>query len=370
MKQEVQLSIRSLSIPMRVSFKHASATRNETSSVWVEAVRGSCKGLGEGCPRSYVTGEGLEDSLAWMRQLAEGPLREISKLEDLKVFVETYAREIDERPSAWCALELAFLDLFAQEKSQSVEELLGRKTLEGPFYYTAVVSDGSPEVIRKTLQKYFEMGFEDYKFKICGSWEKDRERLQLVNEYFERKELPRPRHRLDANNLWQKNTLGAVDYFSKLDLPLVGIEEPVASRDFSTLSLLSERFSQSIILDESCSRLADLEKAASFRGRWIPNIRVSKMGGLIRSLEVARKVRELGWSAVVGAQVGETSVLTRAALTVAQELGTSLIGQEGAYGEILLERDVVEPVLSFSMKGQLRLSAGQRSASGWGLRPV
>ena len=55
----LKLTLSSLQIPMKVSFKHASAERHVTESVWVTAERGGLKGLGEGCPRVYVTGETL-----------------------------------------------------------------------------------------------------------------------------------------------------------------------------------------------------------------------------------------------------------------------------------------------------------------------
>ncbi len=61
------------------------------------------------------------------------------------------------------------------------------------------------------------------------------------------------------------------------------------------------------------------------------------MGGLLRSLNVAEAARRRGIPIVVGAQVGETSVLTRAALVVARSAGDRLLAQEGAFGTYLLE---------------------------------
>jgi hypothetical protein len=77
------------------------------------------------------------------------------------------------------------------------------------------------------------------------------------------------------------------------------------------------------------------------------------MGGLLRSLEAVDALRAAGIGIIVGAQVGETSLLTRAGLTVAQHAGTSLVAQEGAFGTQLLEYDIVEPVLMFGGGGML-----------------
>ncbi len=60
---------------------------------------------------------------------------------------------------------------------------------------------------------------------------------------------------------------------------------------------------------------------------------------------------------IVGAQVGETSILTRAALTLASGYRTSLIAQEGAFGTHLLERDVIDPPLMFGVGGKLHTAS-------------
>jgi hypothetical protein len=60
---------------------------------------------------------------------------------------------------------------------------------------------------------------------------------------------------------------------------------------------------------------------------------------------------------IVGAQVGETSVLTRAQLTAARSAGDALVAQEGAFGTFLLERDVCDPPLMFGAGGVLDASA-------------
>ena len=96
--------------------------------------------------------------------------------------------------------------------------------------------------------------------------------------------------------------------------------------------------------------------------KWIVNIRVSKMGGLIRSLEVLEAARNRGTHVVVGAQVGETSLLTRAALGVARQAGELLFAQEGAFGTLLLEKDVCQSPLMFGRGALLDPSSGVRDA--------
>ena len=56
---------------------------------------------------------------------------------------------------------------------------------------------------------------------------------------------------------------------------------------------------------------------------------------------------------IIGAQVGETSLLTRAALALATAAGDLLAGQEGAFGTHLLSREICRPVLMFGPGGRL-----------------
>jgi len=106
----ISFEIRALQIPMRVGFKHASAERKVSESIWVEATRGAFTGLGEGCPRSYVTGETLDSTLTWAKA-AEAELAQVGDLEDLESFMRNNSESIDKNLSAWCAMELAIFGL-------------------------------------------------------------------------------------------------------------------------------------------------------------------------------------------------------------------------------------------------------------------
>ena len=112
----------------------------------------------------------------------------------------------------------------------------------------------------------------------------------------------------------------------------------------------------SIILDESLLRADQLTSFADSPTRWIVNLRISKMGGLIRSLELLELVRRSQLGMIIGAHVGETSLLTRAALTIANANRDLLVAQEGAFGTHLLEHDVIDPPIMFGAGGTLDAS--------------
>ena len=124
------------------------------------------------------------------------------------------------------------------------------------------------------------------------------------------------------------------------------------------------------MLDEIFLRADQLSDLPGPADRWLINVRVSKMGGLLRSLNVASAVRASGIGLIVGAQVGETSLLTRVALTVAQASIPSLVAQEGAFGTHLLQRDICDPPIMFGAGGVLDpVSFGFTAEPGFGIIP-
>ena len=96
-----------------------------------------------------------------------------------------------------------------------------------------------------------------------------------------------------------------------------------------------------------------MQKALTLPGQWIPNIRISKVGGILRALKIAKIATDAGCKLIIGAQVGETSLLTRAALAVAQAYKKHIMAQEGAFGTLLIEKDIAQPELRFGAGGHL-----------------
>ena len=352
-----------IAIPFRHRFAHSSAERAETQAIWIEASRGEHRGVGEGCPREYVTGESLASALRFLTEHQRSWETGLDTLEDLTAWVSAHESIIDANPAAWCAAELAYLDLFGRESGQSVEHRLSLPSLQGPFRYTAVVGDMDGEAFSHLVARYRKRGFSDFKLKLSGNLDRDLEKISILRGHG----VSDRRVRVDANNLWS-DTAEAVAHLSAMDVPFFGIEEPLVVGDLDALRAVSQGTGCRIILDESFSRTAQLESVASDPDTWILNVRVSKMGGIMRSLAVLSGAAERGIRVVIGAHVGETSLLTRAGLLVANAASESLAGQEGAFGTLLLAEDVCDPPLMFGRDGVLDSQAlGLASRPGWGI---
>ena len=130
--------------PLRFKFKHASANRTESSSIIVEASAGSFNGYGEACPRPYVTGETEKSVIAFLRDYGEDWISSIRSIDSLRARLKAEKDLIDSNPAAFAALEIALLDLLAQEQGLSIESLIGLPALTGNIQYSAIVGDSSP----------------------------------------------------------------------------------------------------------------------------------------------------------------------------------------------------------------------------------
>ena len=342
------LTIKKLEIPFKQAFAHATATRSCTESILVKAeLSNGVVGVGEGCPRKYVTGETIHTTTSFFDAHRE-VWEQFNGLEDLKAWMTANIQGIDKNPAAWSAVELALFDGWGQEQGQAIEALLDLGQLTGQFHYSAVLGTENTATFEKQAQQFAALEFCDFKVKIAGNLEHDRQNIEFLKNL----SIENLRIRLDANNFW-KTAAEAVTYLKSLNYPFFAIEEPLQVGDYDGCRQISQQLGLPIILDESFLRMEQVKHLKVDPQSWIINIRISKMGGILRSLAIAKGAKAMGLPIIIGAQVGETSILTRAALTVANPYRDILQAQEGAFGTYLLEHDITDTPLMFGKGGRL-----------------
>ena len=353
-----------LDVPFKVAFKHASAERTAMQSLWVQVrAAGGIVGIGEGCPREYVSGETLDTARAFVEMHRAHWAAAITGLDSLIAWIDAHLEAIDANPAAWSAVELAFLDAFGQASGLALERLLHTPELHGTYRYSAVIGDGPPQAFEAQLAGYRKAGFRDYKIKLSGDAGRDLAKVRALAAAG----IAPQSVRADANNLWT-DAGTAIAHLAALEFAFFALEEPLAAGDYAGMREIARSRGALVILDESALRAEQLGPLASDAGLWIVNVRVSKMGGLLRSIRVVEACRELGLGVIVGAHVGETSVLTRAGLCVAERARGILVAQEGAFGTHLLERDPVTPCWTFGAGGMLDVASYRPLGAGLGLQ--
>jgi len=327
----MKIDFRLLEIPFKVSFKHNSASRKVTSTIWVEISRGEFVGIGEGCPRFYVTGESEESCVAFISTRRESLLN-VEGYQSLLVWRENNISDIESNPAAWCAIELAFLDLFSQETNQSINELMGEAHIPRELKYSAILGDSAPGVWERLCDWHLENEMSIFKLKLNGDNGIDTARINYILNENSQAEI-----RIDANNMW-KSVEEGVAYLKELPSVLNAVEEPLKFPDWKGMNQMSHLLAYPIIHDEHVCQYSDLLKIESPQNV-IVNLRVSKCGGLMNSIAMGKKALDLGMKVIIGAQVGETSALTRAGFLLSSALSHQVWAHEGAYGKLLLKED-------------------------------
>lgn len=355
-KRTIHIEALPLRIKLKTTFRHAAATRYEGESIWVQAKRNGNTGYGEGCPRVYVAGDDLESTTEWVKENFSTGKVDFETLDQVKRWVEDNDKIIDKYPSAWCAVEMALLDLFSREKGCSVETLLGLDEYTLCGRYTAVLGDDEKWKYTTVADQYLIRGLSDFKIKLNGNLARDREKLDILEELCIQHHAKGIRIRFDANNLWKDRCEEAIAHLKALGGRIFALEEPVGSRNVEDISKISTVMGLPIILDESLCTPNDLSLFKNMPGEFIANIKISRVGGLTRTLRLIKELKKMGWPIIIGCHTGETSLLTRAALVAASAAGEGLIAQEGAFGDYLMVREPVQPILKFGSGGLLNLS--------------
>jgi L-alanine-DL-glutamate epimerase-like enolase superfamily enzyme len=327
--------------------KHNLATHEGSENIVLRVTTGDAiTGFGEGVPRTFVTGEVLSDSLAFLHQVLAPAIlaRDFSTPQGLaEVLGELYQHVQAQRcPAAFCALETALLDAAGQTWNMPVAELIGPK-LRTTLEYSAVVPMLSPEKMGQIFQLIKGIGMRFIKLKV--GTDSDLEVLRLARAALgDEVDI-----RVDANSAW--TPAEAIARLRDMQpYRISAVEQPVAKDDFAGLKQVREAIQIPVIADESlCNeedarRLIDLKACQGF------NIRLSKCGGPGTATRIRRMADEAGVLCQLGCQVGETSILSAAgrhfALTVPH-----LSYVEGSYSPFLLARDVVENPVIFNGGG-------------------
>jgi len=354
----VSATIYTLRIPFTESFKHSAKERTFCDSVVIR-VRDAAgtEGFGEGVPRPYVTGETSEamvqhlarDLWPAVAELELPTLRDEADLDALDVFIpQQEIPGILSDNASRAALELAVFDCILRRQHLSATQILRPRRQK--VVYSGVIGAGP---LAKTLGHARQMklvGLRHIKVKV--GTEDDITRLQAIREVFGHEVSLR----LDANGAWSLNQ--AITILNALaPLDLAAVEQPLARGPVADLVHLKQATSVPLMVDESLVTLADAEALIDQQAVDYFNVRVSKCGGLARSLAIARRAAGAGIGVQIGSQVGETAILSAAGRHLAATL-EAVAFVEGSYGSLLLSEDVSTDGVRFGHRGEAPVLTG------------
>ena len=338
------------SIPFKLSFRHSAAKkRTKTESIFIKVSDGKAfDGFGESCPRFYVTKENKASSINSVTQFLTS--RKIPRsIEEIVNWRDEFYEKFPKQYAAWCTIELACLDLLSKQNGKNIFNFLNCGSLQIPRYSAVIGIDSIHNFLWKAI-RYKLYGIQQLKLKISGNISFDRRRLKILNSL----EFTKEHLRVDANNRFS-NKQSAIDYIQQLSDYFWAIEEPLASKNIKELMDISSQTAQTIILDETINpnnTIKDLEILAGTKT--ILNLRISRLGGLLSSLQIARECTKRKVSYLIGSHVGETSLLNRAALSLCGENIGQAIAIEGGFSTRLLKFDPAIPKVAFGYRGDIQ----------------
>lgn len=309
--------------------------------VHVEDVDGVV-GIGEGCPPGEAGGETMETALAYLHRRRH-VLAGLGDPTALAGWIQNNGQEVNENAAAFCAAELALLDLFSRQSNRSIEQLFVAPHLAAPLKVSAVHASGPFLTFHRAARAFDRWGMTDAVLRLSGRSGADARRAAFLAR--------KGKVRLDAANRWP-DAKTAIAALKPLARHAWAVEEPVARGDWDGMRAVHEETGLSIIADESFRHQGHLDLMPPGEA-YIPCFRVSKIGGLMRSVSALRNALDQNRKVIIGADPGESTILTRAGLLLAGGAADKLAGYEGAYGRLLLKQDIVEPQLAFGLDGKL-----------------
>jgi L-Ala-D/L-Glu epimerase len=357
-KRIESLTVYRLRIPFHQTFSHALHSREESDAVIVKVTDSDGRsGFGESLPRPYVTGETTDTMIARIRQqLAPQILQNTfapgwETFEYLQSAMPDWTRNDNANTAivawnaAFCAVELALLDWSLRLDSASLADLLPPVRYE--VVYSGVISADSPADAAALAKRMATLGIRQIKIKLGTA--QDAARLQAVQKAVGDKiEL-----RADANGAW--NADDAIDRLRRLAVfKLRAIEQPVRADDLLGMKRVRDETGIAVMADESLVTAQQAQSLIELGACDLFNIRISKCGGISGSLAIAKLAQQAGIKVQVGAQVGETGILSAAGRTLAAYL-PDITFAEGSFGTWLLSEDITVENVAFGYGGRAPL---------------
>jgi L-alanine-DL-glutamate epimerase-like enolase superfamily enzyme len=276
------LEVFKVNIPFKVAFKHSLKSRQNSESIFVKvSLDNGITGFGESLPRSYVTGNTQSAVYAQLKKILPGLNgAELSGLDGGALFI----RSLDGiEAEARCALEIALLDCLGKILGKSVHDILG-ESLNQSFASSAIISGGSLLKTAVTTIYFKAKGYKFFKVKVGA--DNDVGRVRLVRRLVGDADI-----RIDANGAWDvMQALEALEKIRKFNISCV--EQPTPKGDFDAMQEMADFCHEPVMADESLCTKKDALTLAQIKGCDMFNVRLSKCGGIFRSMEIIKIARD------------------------------------------------------------------------------
>ena len=346
-----RVNIHGVSLPFFGDFSHALKSGASADNIVVEIVAegGRIRGYGEGAPRAYVTGETQETSIEAVRRMAVSPAFPwvLSGVPDIWAYLDGLkgGKEIH---AARCALETALLDVFGKARGVSVMDFFPRDFYGPEVRYGAAVPLTHRERAMKIARVIRGMGIRRLKLKLGRDFHENREVLEGISAVFrEGCDL-----KVDVNGAWDRDlAFRHIPLIRRFGVRIV--EQPMPPGDGGLAAFARAMDAAGVILmaDEAACSLEDVKMIVRQGWYRMINVRVSKCGGLRKSMQMINFLRRNRVLFQIACQLGESGLLS-AAGRILSLLSRDARYHDGSYDEFLLKENITTKNVSFGPGGK------------------
>jgi len=317
---QLTVAIKHFKLELKHPFTISRSTRMHQDTLIVLISDGVNTGYGEAIPYPFygITTEKIKDSIQKVEHLIVDAFNYTPES-----FWKTIGPELRDNYFALCALDCAFWDYYAKLNKKTTRSYFVKDKLETPLS-NFTIGIASLETMK---QKILEQPWPVYKIKLGTEHD-----VEIVKSL---REITDAIFRIDANCAWTvQETLENAIIMKQLGVEF--IEQPLKADNWSDMQILKERCVLPVIADESCQRIADIEKCAeAFHGI---NIKLMKCGGLTPAIKMINLARDHDLKVMAGC-MAESSVGISSLVQIA-----SLLDYIDADGALLLKEDIANGV--------------------------
>ncbi len=334
------LTGRPLSIALVEPFTIASGRMETTRAVEVEVTVVSngtrATGLGEAACLPPVTAEDQPDVLRTIESVASSLVGVDLPAWGLDL-EEALGRLLPQAPVARAGIEMSLLDATARIAGLPLRTALGGDlggrtcTLETDV--TIAIAD--PARMADLALSWHARGFRVLKIKVGAELASDIRALEAIA-----RAIPGARLRIDANaGFSARQALALAEVCESLGLRVECWEQPCAAGDLDAMAEVAAALEAPVIADESVKTYADLVAIAERRCADGINLKIAKMGGLLRAYRIGVEAKARGLKLMAGGMVETRLGMTAGAHLVCALGGVDFVDLDTAW---LLESEPYE----------------------------
>jgi len=192
---------------------------------------------------------------------------------------------LKDHPYVKSPIDMACWDIFGKACGQPVCTLLGGRFGEAIQLYRAISQD-SPEAMASKVAAYREEGYRKFQLKVGGDPETDIERIHAVAAKMKKGDVLVA----DANTGWlMHQAIRVVRGVRDVD---VYIEQPCST--YEECLVVRKKTPHPFVLDECIDGIGMLQRAHNDGAMDVVNLKISKLGGLTKTVLARNLCVEMG----------------------------------------------------------------------------